>query len=94
MNSEDLLNYRKALGYTQEQMARALGVSRSSIKNWESGNTRISKITELACCEFRRRWKQRPEFGPVALVYADEPMGAKADHPIRMVFAHCELYRK
>ena len=37
--------------------------------------------------------KQRPAFGPVVLVYADEPMRLKADHPIRMVFAHCELYR-
>jgi DNA-binding XRE family transcriptional regulator len=93
VNAEDLLNYRKPLGYTQEQMARALGVSRSSIKIGKVETHVYQRLPSWLGCEFRRRWKQRPEFGPVALVYADEPMRAKADHPIRMVFAHCELYR-
>jgi hypothetical protein len=50
-------------------------------------------IAELACRELTRRWKQRPEFGPVALVCTDEPMRPTADNPTRAVFVQSELCR-
>jgi DNA-binding XRE family transcriptional regulator len=92
MKPEDLLNWRKTLGYTQEEAGQKLGVDRSTIQNWERGVTRVPRIMELACRELTRRWKQRPEFGPVALVCADEPMRPKDDYPTRAVFVQCELY--
>ncbi len=92
MKPGDFLNWRKTLGYTQEEAGQKLGVDRSTIQNWEREITRVPRIVELACQELMRRWKQRPEFGPVALVCADEPMRPEADYPTRTVFVQCELY--
>ncbi len=92
MKTEDLLNWRKTLRYTQEEAGEKLGVDRSTIQNWERGITRLPRIAELACQELMRRWKQRPEFGPVTLVYADEPMRPRPDYPTRAIFVHSELY--
>ena len=33
----------------------------------------MPRAVERACQELLRRWKQRPEFGPVTLLYADGP---------------------
>jgi transcriptional regulator with XRE-family HTH domain len=92
MKTEDFLNWRKTLRYTQEEAGGKLGVDRSTIQNWERGITRLPRIAELACQELMRRWKQRPEFGPVTLVYADEPMRPRPDYPTRAIFVHSELY--
>jgi DNA-binding XRE family transcriptional regulator len=92
MKPEDFLHWRKTLRYTQEETGEKLGVDRTTIQNWERGVARLPRIAELACRELMRRWKQRPEFGPVTLVYADEPMRPKADYPTRAIFVQCELY--
>ncbi len=69
-----------------------LGVHRNTVQNWERGFTRVPTVVEFACQELTRRWMQRPEFGPVALVHADEPIWPKPDYPSRSVFVQCELY--
>jgi DNA-binding XRE family transcriptional regulator len=92
MKPGDFLNWRKTLRYTQEEAGGKLGVDRSTIQNWERGVTRTPRIAVLACRELMRRWKQRPEFGPVTLVYGDEPMRPRADYSTRAIFVHCELY--
>jgi DNA-binding XRE family transcriptional regulator len=46
----------------------------------------VPVATELACCELTRRWKQRPEFGPVNLVYNNSGDSA----PISQL--HCETH--
>jgi DNA-binding XRE family transcriptional regulator len=74
MDMAEFLKWRKSLGYTQEEAGKKLGVSRATIQNWEKGVTRIPRAAELACLQVARRWKQRPEFGPVALVYTDGPV--------------------
>lgn len=38
MNAEDLKNFRKKYGYTQGQMAELLGVSKTTILNYEKGS--------------------------------------------------------
>lgn len=91
MDAPGFLSWRKALQYTQEEAAEKLGVSRATIQNWEKGITRVPTMVELACHVLTRRWKQHPEFGPVALVYADEPMWPESDDPMRAVFIQCEL---
>src|SRR5436305_11168322 len=52
----------------------------------------ISKFVELACDELTARWRQRPEFGPVTLMYASEPVWPGPDHSTTRLFAQCELY--
>ena len=91
MNSADFLNWRKTLGFTQKEAGEKLAVNRSTIQNWERGVTRVPRIVELACGELVRRWKQRPEFGPVTLVYGDEPMRPTRDCSNRAIFVQCEL---
>lgn len=80
------LRWRRTLGYTQEEAGAKLGVTRGTIQHWERGMTRVPLAIELACGELTRRWKQRPEFGPVNLVYADSDVSS------RMRLLHCELH--
>jgi DNA-binding XRE family transcriptional regulator len=70
MNGLELKKWRKILGYTQEQAANEFGVTRPTIQNWEYEITPVPVAVELASRQLLRRWKQRPEFGPITLVYA------------------------
>ena len=79
MDMWDFLKWRRTLRYTQAEAAVKLGVNRATIQNWERGVTRISKAAELACNELTRFWKQRPDFGPVALVYAEDPIWSQSE---------------
>src|SRR6266498_2987458 len=92
MDMAEFLKWRKSLGYTQEEAGKKLGVSRATIQNWEKGVTRIPRAAELACLQVARRWKQRPEFGPVALVYTDGPMWQELRDSYCTVVLHCDLY--
>jgi len=56
-----------------------LGLSRGAVQYWESEHRPVPVAVELACQELLRLWKQRPEFGPVTLLYADHP-----DDPISL----------
>jgi DNA-binding XRE family transcriptional regulator len=86
MDKREFLRWRRALGYTQEEAAEKLGVVRGTINNWERGVARIPQAVELACHELTRRWKQRPDFGPVSLVYADNQTSTCRQH------MYCELF--
>jgi DNA-binding XRE family transcriptional regulator len=92
MDASEFLSWRKALRYTQAEAAEKLGVSRATIQNWEREFTRVPKMVELACLVLTRRWKKRPEFGPVALIYADEPMWLGPHCPTRAASLQCESY--
>ena len=82
----EFLKWRKSLGYTQEEAGKKLGVSRATIQNWEKGVTRIPRAAELACLQVARRWKQRSEFGPVALVYPTVRFGKTFKTLIALLF--------
>jgi hypothetical protein len=92
MDMWDLKKWRRKLGYTQLEAAENLGVSRAAIQHWECERTPVPHAVDLACEEIERRWKRRPEFGPVVLVYADEPMWPEADCPSRVLCMQRELY--
>ena len=62
--------WRQKLGYTQSVAGEKLGLSRGAIQYWESEARPVPLAVELACQELLRLWKQRPEFGPVTLLYA------------------------
>lgn len=92
MDMWDFLKWRRTLRYTQVKAAGKLGVNRGTIQNWERGVTRISKAAELACQEITREWKQHPEFGPVTLVYADDPTWRQPDDPFHTASLQSERY--
>ena len=81
----DLKKWRRTLRYSQFEAAEKLGVSRGAIQHWESERTPVPFAVELACEEITRYWKQRPEFGPVVLIYTDEPMWPEPDCPSRVL---------
>ena len=78
MRGSELREWRKILGYTQEQAGKALGVTRATIQNWEYELTSIPVAAKLACSVLVRRWKQRPEFGPVTVAYTGIPLSLVA----------------
>jgi transcriptional regulator with XRE-family HTH domain len=81
LRGEDLRRWRKALDFTQEQAGEAFDVTRATIQNWERGTTPIPKTITIASEVYLRRWKQRPEFGPVVLVRLDLPDSTISDLP-------------
>ena len=92
MDLWDLKKWRRKLKYSQIDAAKELGFHRAAVQYWESEKVPISKVVELACEELTRRWKRRPEFGPVTLIYASEPVWPGPDHSTRKLFVQCELY--
>lgn len=78
MRGSELREWRKILGYTQEQAGKALGVTRATIQNWEYESSSIPVAVQLACSVLMRRWKQRPEFGPVTVAYTGVPLSLAA----------------
>ena len=73
-NAMDLWGFKKwrsKLGYTQAEAGEKLGLSRGAVQYWESEIRPVPPAVKLACQELLRLWKQRPEFGPITLFYAD-----------------------
>ncbi len=55
MTAETLLQWRKARGLSQTEMASALGCSRRSIVNWEAGAHEVPKYIALACAALAKK---------------------------------------
>lgn len=66
--------WRHRLGYTQVEAGEKLGLSRGAIQYWESELRPVPLAVELGCQELLHLWRQRPAFGPVILLYADDPI--------------------
>jgi DNA-binding XRE family transcriptional regulator len=79
MDLWDLKKWRRKLGYTQSVAGEKLGLSRGAIQYWEGEIRPVPLAVKLACQELQRLWKQRPEYGPVTLLYAND-----ADEPISL----------
>jgi transcriptional regulator with XRE-family HTH domain len=92
MNRAALRKWRKQLGFTQDEAAKHLGVSRATIQNWEYGVTAVPGAMEFACQECARRWKQRPDFGPVLLVYTEGLIWPPYDQADYFPTLYCEPY--
>lgn len=75
MDLWDFKKWRKQLGYTQAVAAEKLGLSRGAIQYWESEVRPVPLAVELACRELLRLWRQRPDYGPVTLLYSADPIG-------------------
>ena len=70
MDQWDFKKWRKKLGINQVSAGEMLGLSRGAVQHWENDVRPVPHTVELACQELLRRWKQRPGFGPVTLLYA------------------------
>jgi DNA-binding XRE family transcriptional regulator len=88
-------NWRRRLGYTQSVAGEKLGLSRAAIQYWESEIRPVPPAVELACQELQRLWKQRPEFGPVTLLYAnyaDDPMSLETSASVGSMLVRSERH--
>jgi hypothetical protein len=55
----------------------------------------VPLAVELACHELQRLWKQRPEFGPVTLLYAnyaDDPMSLETSASVGSILVRSERH--
>ena len=91
MDQADFSRWRKTLGYTRVEAGELLGFTRLTIRNWERGFTRVPMFVGLACHELLRQWKQRPEFGPVALVYFEKPIWPNPQEGTSALCIQCEV---
>lgn len=92
MSTWNFKEWRKRLGYTQSEAAGQLGLSRATIQYWEAKLRPVPLEVEFACRELLRRWKQRPEFGPVTLLYADDPIWQEVSPPCGVRLLQCERH--
>jgi DNA-binding XRE family transcriptional regulator len=90
MDQWDFKKWRKKLGINQIAAGEMLGLSRGAVQDWESEIRPVPRAVELACLELLRRWKQRPEFGPVTLLYAEGPMSRVDSLPSGDLALRCE----
>ncbi len=84
--------WRRKLGYTQAVAGEKLGLSRGAVQYWESELRPVPVAVELACQELLRLWKQRPEFGPVTLLYADVPISLEASASVGSILMRSERH--
>ena len=92
MDSWDLKKWRKKHGFNQFEAAEKLGINRGGFQNWEREVRPISRAVELACQEITLLSQQRPDFGPVILVYADGPILQQSDEPYSVNLLRCDRY--
>ena len=87
--------WRRKLGYTQVEAGEKLGLSRGAVQYWESEHRPVPVAVELACQELLRLWKQRPEFGPVTLLYAghaDDPISLETSAAVGSILVRTERH--
>jgi DNA-binding XRE family transcriptional regulator len=87
--------WRTKLGYTQAEAAEKLGLSRGAVQYWESEIRPVPPAVKLACEELLRQWKQRPEFGPVTLLYAghaDDPISLQTSVSVGNILVRSERH--
>jgi DNA-binding XRE family transcriptional regulator len=84
--------WRLELGYTQLEAGEKLGLSRGTVQYWESEIRPVPLAVELACQELLRLWKRRPQFGPVTLLYADDPISLEASAAVGSIPAQSERH--
>jgi DNA-binding XRE family transcriptional regulator len=93
MDQWDFKKWRKKLGINQVTAGEMLGLSRGAVQYWESEIRPVPLAVELACQELLRHSRQRPEFGPVTLLYADGPISQVDSPPCGDLVLRCEPIR-
>ena len=94
MDAKDFVLWRERCGLSQERAAERLGVTRTTIQNWESAATSISPLAAKTCEVWEHRLKQEnPSLGPVTLNYTDAPMWLDPFGPRRLAMLQQEPFR-
>jgi helix-turn-helix protein len=93
MDGRQFKAWRERLGLTQQQVADKLGVTRTTVQNWENAGA-IPQAVEMSCEVWEPRLKQEnADIGPVTLVYSDGPMFVNPYGPRgRLAMMHQEPY--
>lgn len=92
MTSDELKARRKSMGYTQEGLAKVLGVSRKTINEMENGGT-IDTRTEMAVLAESRRVKVLENtFWVMPTIHNTYAVAQRLireiDHPNAMFYSH------
>ncbi len=74
MRPDELKEWRKRLGLTQEAAAGVFGVSRVAEQNWENGTTPVPTWIHDRQERHEAELRRRPEYGPVTLRHQDKPL--------------------
>jgi DNA-binding XRE family transcriptional regulator len=92
MDMWDFKKWRRKLRYSQVEAGKELGLSRGAVQKWETEANPVPVAIELACQELLRRWKRRPEFGPVTLLYAEHPIPPERPPAARSILIQSERH--
>jgi DNA-binding transcriptional regulator YiaG len=87
MTRTEFRRHRLSLGYTQPQLAKALGVAEMTISRWERGRHRIPQAISLAILQLKPRAGGQPVGGQATRVAA----GASAMPPRRVKWIRSDL---
>lgn len=64
MTPRDLLRLRTALGWSQNRLAQEIGVNRSTVNKWETGQHPIPPIAEKLLAQLPRPTSRRTSSVP------------------------------
>lgn len=75
MNGSDFKLWRMAFGLSQQELAEKMGVTRTSVQNWEATAGALPSSVENGVKIWDRYLRQeQPLRGPLTLIWADGPM--------------------
>ena len=75
MNGNDFRRWRTSYGLSQQELGDRMGVTRTTIQNWEAQTGELSTMASICVTTLDRHLRQEePLRGPVTLIYADRPM--------------------
>lgn len=93
MNGSDFRRWRTGFGLSQQDLADKMGVTRTTIQNWEAQPGEVSTIAANGVKIWDRRLRQEePLRGPVTLIYADGPMMLPSHGPRRVAMMQQEAH--
>lgn len=93
MNGSDFRRWRTGFGLSQQELADKMGVTRTTIQNWEAQPGELSTIAANGVKIWDRRLRQEePLRGPVTLIYADGPMMLPSHGPQRVALMQQESH--
>lgn len=61
MTAAQFKRWRKRLGFSQPQAAKALGVHVGTLRNWEYGRRKVSTLVEKLCAAVENENRDRLE---------------------------------
>ncbi|MFG2845132.1 helix-turn-helix domain-containing protein [Kitasatospora sp. NPDC048296] len=91
---QQLARQRKALGYSQERFAEALGVDRSTVARWERGETepqphlrpRLARLLKVTTAELEALLRPRPHDGDPVAALPEAGVIISADSPAPWIY--------